>query len=119
MLPKTGRLLPSEDEAEVSGVCYVEMISTALHRDLGDTHRAVKTAMRWTGASERTVKNWFAATHGPNGDHLIALIRNSGEVLEAFLKMAGREEALAKIHLHKSRDALVEALNQVEGVIDR
>src|SRR5215470_9456536 len=35
--------------------------------------QAVKTVMRWTGASEGTVRNWFLGSSGPNGQHLIAL----------------------------------------------
>ena len=59
----------------------------ALREEPGDTHRAIKRAMRWTGASERTVKYWFAGERGPRGDHLIALVRNSDA---ALLVLAGR-----------------------------
>jgi len=48
---------------------------------LGDSHRAIKVTMRWTGAGERTVKNWFAGRNGPNGQHLVELLRRSDEVL--------------------------------------
>ena len=41
-----------------------EAIAAALVADLGQTHRAIKTAMRWTGASERTVKYWMSAERG-------------------------------------------------------
>jgi hypothetical protein len=46
--------------------------------------------MRWTGASERTVKYWFAGERGPSGDHLIALARHSDAVLYVVLALAGR-----------------------------
>jgi hypothetical protein len=59
--------------------------------------------MRWTGANERTVKNWLAGTYGPNGEHLIDLFRNSDEVLEAFLSLAGREQVLAEKKLIAAR----------------
>jgi hypothetical protein len=35
---------------------YREAVAAALRAELGPTHQAIKTAMRWTGASERTVK---------------------------------------------------------------
>ena len=50
----------------------------------------IKMAMRWTGASERTVKYWLAGERGPSGDHLIALARHSDAVLFVLLALAGR-----------------------------
>lgn len=58
--------------------------------ELDDTHRANKLAMRWTGASERTVKYWFSGERGPSGDHLVALARHSDAVLYVVLALAGR-----------------------------
>ena len=45
---------------------YRKAIADALRRELGPTHQAIKTAMRWTGASERTVKYWFSGERGPS-----------------------------------------------------
>jgi hypothetical protein len=36
----------------------------ALHEELNDLHRAIKIAMCWTGASERTVKYWLSGEQG-------------------------------------------------------
>jgi hypothetical protein len=69
---------------------YRTAIAMALHEELDDTHRAIKMAMRWTGASERTVKYWFSGERGPSGDHLIALARHSDAVLYVVLALAGR-----------------------------
>ena len=68
-------------------------IAAALADELGDTHRAVKTVMRWTGASERTVKYWLSGERAPSGEHLISLSRNSDAVFLAVLVLAGRVEA--------------------------
>jgi hypothetical protein len=39
---------------------HIQAIAAALVQELGTTHhQAAKTAMRWTGAHERTVKNWL------------------------------------------------------------
>ena len=65
-------------------------MAMALHEELGSTNRAIKMAMRWTGASERTVKYWLAGERGPSGDHLIALARHSDAVLFVVLALAGR-----------------------------
>lgn len=55
-VPKTGTIVPQK--ANVPD--YRAAIAAALREELGQTHRAIKTAMRWTGASERTVKYWIA-----------------------------------------------------------
>lgn len=86
IVPKTGTIvhlkaIPTE---------YRQAIAKALIEDLGLTHRAVKTAMAWTGASERTVKYWLAAERGPSGEHLIALARHSDAVFLTILLMADR-----------------------------
>jgi len=74
--------------------------------------------VRWTGANERTVKNWLAGTYGPNGEHLIDLLRNSDEVLDAFLSLAGREQVIAAMKLVAARDAFAAALEEVDTFIN-
>lgn len=69
---------------------YRTAMAMALHAELGSTHRAIKSAMRWTGASERAVKYWFAGERGPSGEHLVSLARHSDAVLIVLLKMADR-----------------------------
>jgi len=61
-----------------------------LRADQAAYHEAVKTAMRWTGASERTVKYWLSGERGPSGEHLIVLAQHSGTVLLTILAMAER-----------------------------
>ena len=88
-------------------------------RQLEGTHRAVKTAMRWTGASERMAKNWIAGSHGPSGEHLISLLRHSDEVLIGLLIVAGRGEAIVAVRLVEMRDRLEEARQMIDVVLDR
>jgi hypothetical protein len=97
--PKMGRVLPkASDSRAPAGALrqqYALVVAGALHDELGGGHRAIKTVVRWTGASERTAKNWLAGTSGPSGEHLIALTRNSDEVFDAILILAGRNSAAA------------------------
>ncbi|MCL4069366.1 helix-turn-helix domain-containing protein [Pseudomonas sp. GX19020] len=87
-VPKTGTdVHPEADLAD-----YRTAIAAALRNELGLTHRAVKTAMRWTGASERTVKYWIAGERGPSGAHLIALARHSDIVFHMVLLLADRTD---------------------------
>ncbi len=69
---------------------YRKAIADALRRELGPTHQAIKTAMRWTGASERTAKYWLSGERGPSGEHLILLAQHSDAVLITILTMAER-----------------------------
>jgi hypothetical protein len=69
---------------------YREAVAAALRAELGPTHQAIKTAMRWTGASERTVKYWLSGERGPSGEHLILLAQHSDAVLMTILTMAER-----------------------------
>lgn len=90
MLPKRGRVIPPGGGGSGHGTRYAEIIATALKTELGDTHRAVKSVRRWTGASERAVKNWLAGTAGPSGDHLLAILHHSDIALQMMLAACRR-----------------------------
>ena len=67
MFPKKGNYFPNGTGAGKGKVSYAAAIAAALRAELGDSHQAVKTnTMRWTGANERTVKNWLAGKWGPS-----------------------------------------------------
>lgn len=89
VVQKMGTTVPSAaDQAR-----YRQAIADALRRELGPTHQAIKTVMRWTGASERTAKYWLSGERGPSGEHLIRLAQHSDAVLITTLTMAGRLSA--------------------------
>jgi hypothetical protein len=90
MLPKTGKKFLGGNDRDGGGTTYAGIVADALVADLGETHRAAKTLMNWTGAGERTVKHWLAGTHGPCGDHLLVLMRESETVFWAILAASGR-----------------------------
>lgn len=106
MLPKTGKSLPQRQ----ADITFAELVSAALTEEVGETHRGVKTLMRWTGASERCVKHWLAGTHAPSGSHLLALMRHSDELLRHLLIAAGRREAIVGLELASLRFKLRELL---------
>ena len=86
VVPKMGTIVPIDEIPDD----YRKAVAMALHTELGSTHRAIKSAMRWTGASERTVKYWFQGERGPSGEHLVSLVRHSEAVLIAVLTLADR-----------------------------
>ncbi len=84
MLPKKGRKLPAWKGALVGRQAYADVMADLLRKEHGDSHRAVKQLMRQTDASERTVKHWLAAQHGPDTVFFLRLIATS-PVIRAFV----------------------------------
>ncbi len=111
--PKSSGTVPDSEVYDFTAV-----IAETLREAFGKTGRSVKTVTGYTGAGERTVKNWFEGKNGPNGENLVELMRHSDEVLEALLLMADRENILAGKLLVDARDKLVEMLeiiNQLQA----
>src|SRR6478672_9397027 len=119
MFPKKGNYFPNGIGGGKGGVGYPAAIATALRTELGNSHQAVKTVMRWTAANERTVKNWFAGRRGPRGEHLLALMRHSNAVLEVVLQLAGREQVIAAKMLLDARNVLANMLVQIDAWTSR
>ena len=115
MLLKKGKLFPGTGQGGTKAD-YATMIAAALREDLGPSHQGIKTAMRWTGAGERTVKNWFAGANGPSGEHLIALVRHSDAILAVFLAMAGRPNVIVDSKLADIRDRLAETVAFIDAL---
>jgi len=113
MLPKKGIVFP---DGENLGP-YPVAIAYALQNQLGTTHQAIKVVMRWTGAGERTVKNWLAGVSGPSGQHLVDLIRHSEDVLAVLLIMAGRQQIMAAQKLVDVRNKLAETVGQIDKLM--
>ena len=105
---------PSDRAAVSDEYDFTAVIAETLRDALGGSRMAIKTVMAYTGAGERAVKNWFEAKNGPNGENLIELVRHSDEVLEAFLRMSGREEILTAKKLVDARSTLVEMLKTID-----
>lgn len=114
--PISGKHLPKSaaKRAVAKDFDFTAVIAETLRETFGGTAVAVKTVMAYTGAGERTVRNWFDGKNGPNGNNLVSLARNSDEVLEVFLLMADRGDIVAAKALVDAREILVEMLRLVE-----
>jgi hypothetical protein len=106
--PKTGKSIP------MSRGAFARMIAVALRTSLGGTRAAIKTAAAWTGANERTVKNWFAGRSGPCGDHLVGLVIHSDVVLDGFLELTSRRQCLGGMKVLEAVEVMREALGMLE-----
>src|SRR5262249_24774589 len=114
MLPKKGIVFPNGENLGP----YPVAIAYALQKQLGTTHKAIKIIMRWTGAGERTVKNWLAGVSGPSGQHLVDLIRHSDDGLEVLLILAGRQKIVAVQKVFEVGNKLAETVNQIDELMD-
>ena len=110
MFTKTGNCFLAQQQ-------YAAEIASALHLELGETHQATKTLMRWTNANEKTVKNWMAGRNGPSGKHLVALVKHSDVALAAFLVMAERPTALTASQLPVLRQKLQSAIEGIDSYL--
>jgi len=66
-------------------------IASALTSELKGRNSRAKLVAGWTGANERTVKNWISGRYAPCGRHLVVLAQHSDQVLNAILSMADRQ----------------------------
>ena len=116
MLPKKGKKLPPWEGALEGRHAYAEIIADLLRKEHGDSHRAVKQIMRQTGASERTIKHWLAANHGPDSVFLLRLIATSS-VIRAFILGVMEMDVLGRLSAeHKRSEYRAAALGGHSGI---
>jgi len=94
--PKKGKFFPGSSAGGTPprGLTFAQEIAAALTKASAESGVHVKTVAGWTGANERTVKNWFSGTYGPSGEHLLILARHCDEVLDAMIVIMDRRELL-------------------------
>ena len=117
MFPKKGKGFPGSGGPGELQLSYAESIAIALRDELGDSHQAIKTVMRWTGATDRTAKNWVTGTRGPTGQYLIALARHSDAVFEVLIRAAGRDSVLVALQLIDAREKVAAALETIDKLM--
>lgn len=116
--PKKGKFFPKANgyagnhrQPPASG--FTDEIAAALRKSLGDSRAGAKVVASWTGANEKTVKNWFSGRYGPSGEHLVSLAQHSDEVLETFLSLAGRQDLMVALKLAAAEHVIEELLMAV------
>ena len=97
--PKKGKSFPKSGGGGGSNFnrydhAFAMEIAAALQAELKDRNSRAKLVAGWTGANERTVKNWIVGRYAPCSRHLVVLAQHSDEVLSAILSMAGRRDLL-------------------------
>lgn len=110
MVPNSGSRLPippvlTED-------LFAHAIGDALQSELGASHRAAKTVMRWTRVSDRTAREWLHGRSSPNGRHLIMLATHCRPVMATVLRLSGHDRAALAVDL----EAVETSLEAILGI---
>jgi len=126
--PKKGKFFPKRGDPNSSNgdggsldgtMNFALEIAAALELTLRDRNTRIKTVARWTGANERTVKNWLSGQYGPRGSHLVVLIEHSDDVLNAVLSMARRPDLVFAQKLVDIEQRMVELMSTVKELRSR
>jgi hypothetical protein len=97
--PKKGKSFPKKggdggSNFSLDDHAFAMKIASALRSELMDRSSRAKLVAGWTGANERTVKNWISGRYAPSGRHLVVLAQYSDQVLNTILSMADRQDLL-------------------------
>jgi hypothetical protein len=94
---------------------FAEEIAAALQRASAESGLQIKTVAGWTGANERTVKNWFSGQFGPSGEHLLVLARHSREVFKTMLAIMERQDLLIGLEF----DEIEQRIERLSGLVQQ
>jgi hypothetical protein len=111
--PKKGKSFPKSgreggSDFSIDDHAFAMKIASALRSELKDRNSRAKLVAGWTGANERTVKNWILGRYAPCGRHLVVLAQHSDQVLNAILSMAGRQDLLLARKIEDLRQKVFE-----------
>lgn len=112
-LPKKGEELPFARTRQEHAQEFAQAIADALKEELA-RGASIKTIMAWTGAGERTVKEWLAGSNAPRAFQVECLMRSSDLVYERLIIRSGRKPVVNREGL----EALRRQLTGVVGAID-
>lgn len=116
MFPKKGSSFPIGRDI-LTDTEFAQIIASALKIEFGSTRHGAKTIMKWTGASQRTAKNWLNGTHAPSSLHLVLLARESNAILKALMLVADRPEMSLGASLISLRRLLADTLASVDEMM--
>jgi hypothetical protein len=111
--PKRGKSFPKGGGDGNSGLdlddrAFAGKIGAALRSELKTRNSRAKLVAGWTGANERTVKNWISGRYAPCGRHLVVLAQHSDQILNAILLMADRQDLLLAASVEDLRRKIFE-----------
>jgi hypothetical protein len=113
--PKRGKSFPKRgghggSDFSLDDHAFAIKIASALTSELKDRNSRAKLVAGWTGANERTVKNWISGRYAPCGRHLVVLAQHSDQVLNAILLMADRHDRFLVGNVEDLRQKVLELM---------
>jgi hypothetical protein len=113
--PKRGKSFPKRgghggSDFSLDDHAFAMKIASALTSELKDRNSRAKLVAGWTGANERTVKNWISGRYAPCGRHLVVLAQHSDQVLNAILLMADRHDRFLVGNVEDLRQKVLELM---------
>jgi hypothetical protein len=111
--PKKGKSFPKRgggggSDFSLDDHAFAMKIASALTSELKNRNSRAKLVAGWTGANERTVKNWISGRYAPCGRHLVVLAQHSDQVLNAILLMADRQDRFSGGNVEALRQKVLE-----------
>jgi hypothetical protein len=109
--PKKGKSFPKrggDGSSDFSLDDHAFAMKIGLSAELKNRNSRAKLVVGWTGANDRTVKNWISGRYAPCGRHLVVLAQHSDQVLTAILSMAGRQDLLLAREVEDLRRKVLE-----------
>jgi hypothetical protein len=118
MLPKKGRIFRNGSGDNAPRLVYARAVRDALKKEARSRPHMMKKIRQWTGAGERTIKNWLEGTCGPRGEHLLLLAYYSDDVFEAILALTERDRNIAKPRLRTICDEMTKSLRVFRDLME-
>ena len=115
-LPKKGEELPSVRTRQEQAREFAQAIADALKEELA-RGASIKTVMAWTGAGERTVKEWLAGSNAPRAFQVECLMRASGLVYERLMARTGRRPVVNREGLEALRGQLTGLVGAIDIIL--
>lgn len=115
-LPKKGEESPSVRTRQEQAREFTLAIADALKEELA-RGASIKTVMAWTGAGERTVKEWLAGSNAPRAFQVERLMRSSELVYERLMVRTGRKPVVNREGLEALRGQLTKLVGEIDAAL--
>lgn len=115
-LPKKGEELPSARIRRERAREYAYAIAKALKEEL-TRGASIKTIMAWTGAGERTVKEWLAGSTAPRAFQVECLMRSSDLVYERLMVRTGRRPVVSRESLKALKEQVTRLVEEIDAAL--
>lgn len=115
MHPKSGLLLP-ENNHPLKAIALTDLLKSSLQAELGNSRRATKTVMRWTGVSDKAARLWINGATNPSGIHLVNIMKNSPSTAIKVLELSGYQEVSLTLELRQIETSLHLALSKMRAL---